>query len=607
MKLKFLNLVLLFSISLTYSTEVVLTSGNQQTVLDTINFLNGEGGTIVINGDININSNISIPKSVSLKFIYPHKLIIKENVTLTIDGLIESAPYQIFELKDNGTIDDCPFDKFDLTLDDGKVRGNLQNEYVIPQWWGVDDEGTVAVSQLFQKAIESFPNVKKFVANGTFLLDLTLWLNQDNTYYDFSGSTFIGVNQVRTTCKVLENEYPQHYTSAEIEDLPKDWPATDDGGLINIGKQRDLTETTPYSAQNITLFGGHYIPKNEYDNALGIVNAKNIKILNVNIDCTNGFRGIAIQHPKFWNLETITENVIIKDIVQNGGVNVFNIDMEEGRPHSTKNVVVSNVIGNNIENIHPKTNEKEAAFRISSGEDMLKIENLDISNVVLNDVYQGFELRGVKANVSNVQIHNIEHIGINIQFPDILNLSDIRITGNSNTTDGIVGVGPSTSLSNEVSFDNVKLNGTFKHAIWNSIKNTKFNRLFVNGEFMYGIYNNAENCSYKSISISSSISKVDYTAIDNTISAPGSNFSGTIQGKYEYGIINASKNCIMDFKINGSFSNAAILSNGSSSIYNAYINLSDLSKPINSYRTDDIYKLYVFDQTENIYKLNPTL
>ncbi len=431
MKSNFLNLILFFSISFMYSTEIVLPGGNQQTILNAINSLNEEGGTIIINGDINIDNDITIPKNISLKFIQPHKLIIKGRVILTINGFIDSAPYQIFELKNNGTIDDCPFDRFDLTLDDGKVTGKPLNEYVTPQWWGVNNKGEVPVGEIFQKAIESFPNVGKFVANGTFLLDLTLHLNQDNTYYDFSGATFIGVNQPRTVCKKLENVYLQYYTQQEIDNFQKPWPATDIGGLINIGKKRDLTETSPYSVQNITLYGGNYIPKNKYDNALGILNAKNIKILNVNIDCTNGFRGIAIQHPKFWNLESVTENVIIKDVIQNGGVNVFNIDMATGRPHSTKNVIIDNVIGNNIRNINPKTNKYEAAFRLSSQMQPIdmnqKIFNISITNVILNDIYKGFEITGIDGILSGLQIIGSQTNWIDTKYSRDFTITNSRI------------------------------------------------------------------------------------------------------------------------------------------------------------------------------------
>ncbi len=432
MKATILKLFILLFSSFVYSTEIVLTGGNQNDVMGAITTLNLEGGgVIVINGDINIDSDITIPKIITIRIINSHKLRIKGNVTLTINGLIEAGSYQIFEQDDNGTVEDCFWDRWDFTLDDGKVRGNPKNAYVIPQWWGVDDTGTIPCGQKFQNAIESFPNVQKFVANGKFLLEKTLHLNQDNRYYDFSGATFVGVNENRNVCRAFEDSYPLWYTTpSQLEDLarlPKTWPATDAGGLINIGKLRDLTETSPYSVINVTLYGGIYIPKNKYDNALGILNSKNIKILNVTIDCYNGQRGIALQPHKNWNVPTRTDHIIIKDVIQQGGTNVFNIDIDSNS--NTFNVIVSNVIGDDIGGHKPDPNnsDREAAFRISSGGSTQKIHNITISEVILSAVYKAFNINGANGIISNIQVINSETDWLNSTNNPDLKIENIRI------------------------------------------------------------------------------------------------------------------------------------------------------------------------------------
>ncbi|WP_282081074.1 hypothetical protein [Aquimarina algiphila] len=524
--------------------------------------LEDKTGVIIAENTVTFTEDLTIPENVILNFNVRDRMIINAGVTVTINGIISAGKFQIFEIAAGGKVNGCP-----------------QIEYVTPHWWGVDDTGTNPISDIFQTSIESFPCIKKFVASGSFLVNKEILLSVNGRHYDFNGSTFIGV----TT-------------------------GTDNGGLITIGG-RDFSINDKHSVEDVTLIGGTYIPKFNHDNSLGILHAKNIKISNVTIKGENSLRGIAMQNPNSTiSSNPAIENVIIENVIQTGGVNAINIDINNG---IAKNIVVDNIIASSINEINPQAHilDKEASFRISSNGDHLRIKNLTISNVVLDDIYQGFELKGVKANISNVQIQNVEHIGINIQFPDVINLNDIEISGVSNQTNGIVGVGPSALLSNELNFSNIKINGTFKRGVWNSIGNIKFNRLAINGNFMYGIYNNAKKSIYKDINISSSTSTLDYTAIYNAISGMDSNFSGTINGKYEYGIINAAKNSIMDFQINGSFSNAAVFTffngNGYSSIYKAYINLSDSSKHINSYRTGDIYQIYVYDATTDTYTLNP--
>lgn len=417
------------------TTEFIISGGIQDSdpninnvLSDAVTSLNGNG-TITIKGDIEVRVDFNIPKGIELKFFRGNKFIVKGNTTLTINGSINAGQYQIFDLDNNGTIEDCFWDRWDFTLDDGKVRGNLKNSYVIPQWWDVDDTGVIPCGQNFQKAIESFPSVQKFVANGKFLLEKTLHLNQNNRYYDFSGATFVGVNENRDVCQAFKDSYPLWYTTPsqleELANLPKTWPATDTGGLISIGKLRDLTETSPYSVVNVTLYGGTYIPKSKYDNALGILNSKNIMISNVIIDCYNGQRGIALQPHKNWNVPTRTDHIIVRGVIQQGGTNVFNIDINSNS--NTSNVIVSNVVGHDIGGytVDPNDN-REAAFRISSGGSIQKIHNITISEVILSSVYKAFNVSGASGIISNIQVINSETNWLEGTNPD-LKVENIRI------------------------------------------------------------------------------------------------------------------------------------------------------------------------------------
>lgn len=529
----------------------------------TIGSLENQSGIIITGDIITFTEDTTIPEGVILNFTVTNKIIVNSGVTLTINGIIIAGKFQIFEIAEGGIINGCP-----------------QIEHIVPQWWGTDDSGTINSSDLFQKAVESFPCISKLIANGKFLFDKEVLLNVNERYYDFIGGTFIGADT-----------------------------GTDNGGLITIG-DRDFNITEEYSVENVTLVGGIYIPKFNHDNSIGVLNSKNIKILNVKIIGTEGLRGIALQNPSSGMVNNpVIENVIIENIIQDGGVNIINIDINNGL---AKNIVINNIIGSSIDEINPQphSNSKEAAFRISSQADMLRIKNLNISDVILDDIYMGFELKGVKANISNIEIYNVDYRGINIQFPDIINLNDITITSISNITDGIVGVGPSTTLSNIVNFNNTILTGKFNHGVWNFIPNVEFNQLSIAGEFTFGIHNSGENSSYHNVKISTPNDIFYHTGIYNHSSGKNSSFEGIVIGKYNYGLINSAKNCVVSFQITGIFNNEAIHtfynSFGYSSVYKAIIHLTDgNSKHINQYRNGDIYELYVYNELTDTYVLNP--
>ena len=417
-----LILLLFHFVVFPYQTEFVVTEGieygNSGPLSQGINTLNGNG-TITIKGDIEVKGNITIPEGIELNFFRGNKLKINGNVTVTINGSIKAGSYHIFDLDSNGTVDDCNTDQFDFTFDDGKVKGNLVNEFIIPQWWGVDDTGKEDCSESFQKAIESFPNVKKFVANGEFLIYRMLFLNQNNRYYDFSGATFRGVSSdQRPVCINLRyGQHPEYVSGAAINDYQHANTSSaygvEGGGMITVAKRYtgNENELVPYSVSNVTVYGGLYIPQSYFDVALSIHNAKNVTIQGVNIYCYDGLRGIAIQLPnkEEWKNRTFrTDHVIIKDVIQQGGVNVINIDLLRDWKHYVKNVIINNVVGHDITGTEPD-GKYGYAFRITNQNDPAKgivkrIENISISNVILSYVNGGLHFNGATGNVSNVQV-----------------------------------------------------------------------------------------------------------------------------------------------------------------------------------------------------------
>lgn len=545
-----------------------------------ISNLESKKGVLINENTVTFTEDITIPEDVILNFNIRDRMIVNSGVTVTINGIIAAGKFQIFDIAEGGKITGCP-----------------QVEYIIPQWWGTDDTGQTPASDDFQIAIESFECVEKFVASGDFLLDKELLLNIYDRHYDFTGSHFVGIEGGVTASRSIP----------EYEKRKDEKP----GGLITIGERFfDLDET--YSVENISLEGGTYEPRYNHDNSLGILNSRNVKISDVNIIGSNGLRGIALQTPRPDQVVSpVIESIIIDNVIQEGGANVINIDVFNG---ISKNIIVKNIIGSSIDEINPQPhiNRKEAAFRCSAQGDALRIQNLIISDVVLEDVYMGFELRGISADISNVFINNVEYRGITTQYADVISLDQITIEGALNSTDGIVTSGSETTLNNNITMNQITLKGKFNRGIVNEVTGVNANDILVDAQFVFGIYNTATNASFKDIFIKNSSESYYHSGIYNSLKATNSNYEGMIQGNFDHGFINAAPYCSGDFHMNGSFNKGAIFTFNSkytefySSYYKGFMNFTDSdSKHINIYRTGDIYELQVYDKETGSYKLNP--
>ncbi|WP_348736741.1 hypothetical protein [Tenacibaculum sp. 190524A02b] len=131
-----------FSLTLqSQSTEIVMTNGTQQNLLNIINnnFPNSQG-TISIKGIININSNITVPDRILLNFYNGGKFLVSNTASLQIRGSINASKNQIFQV---GTTNH---------------RIKIYNQSVYPEWFGdchYQNATIINDSPTIQKAINS--------------------------------------------------------------------------------------------------------------------------------------------------------------------------------------------------------------------------------------------------------------------------------------------------------------------------------------------------------------------------------------------------------------------------------------------------------------------
>lgn len=88
--------------------------------------IGGGPGDLLLNQNVTISTNTSIPKNVNLKVSGGALITINSGVTLTINGTVEAGAHQIFSYADSTA-------KADFS--------NSQQERVIPQWWGAKGDG----------------------------------------------------------------------------------------------------------------------------------------------------------------------------------------------------------------------------------------------------------------------------------------------------------------------------------------------------------------------------------------------------------------------------------------------------------------------------------
>ncbi len=98
-----------------------------------------------------LNSDLTIPRNVTLDVPRGTVIEIADGATLTINGSVEAGPWRIFQ-------------------GSGKVSGTPEMDYVRPQWWGTNEAALSAAL--------AFPNV--YLGTGQFVIKETIEIG-DNT------------------------------------------------------------------------------------------------------------------------------------------------------------------------------------------------------------------------------------------------------------------------------------------------------------------------------------------------------------------------------------------------------------------------------------------
>lgn len=161
----------------------------------------GAEGTLIIDADVILSTNVTLPSNVSVKPLKGSQF--SGAFTLTINGPFECGLYQCFAST--------------VTV----VFGKMSAEYLLPQWWGaigndsaVTDSAT-AIQSAVTASIASF--IPVYVGSGEFKLGSTILLNSNHVqilgagpqntifYHSVAGAAFeIASTGTREYCR-LEN------------------------------------------------------------------------------------------------------------------------------------------------------------------------------------------------------------------------------------------------------------------------------------------------------------------------------------------------------------------------------------------------------------------
>jgi hypothetical protein len=110
-----------------------------------------------IGRQIDITSDITIPEDFALQFTNNGKLNIAAEVTLTINGYIAAGIHELF-------------------IGDGTVTGNVQNDYLLANWFGVVRDAGLKIDQTAK--IAKFLNIANIMNTEAFFLKGDYYLNE---------------------------------------------------------------------------------------------------------------------------------------------------------------------------------------------------------------------------------------------------------------------------------------------------------------------------------------------------------------------------------------------------------------------------------------------
>lgn len=296
----------------TNSQTIHLNGGNTSDLISSMS----NNSHIVINGDFVIDTNITIPKSVTIDF-RSGVFNISADKTVFFNGSLRADLQQIFK-------------------GEGKVLGKPKVDKVYPQWWGADGTDNIDDTKAIQAAIDVGIMKKKnyIIVYGEVTVDKNLTV-PENVTIDFrsgalnisAGKTvffnggleaglqhiFKGQGKVLGKPKV-DKVYPQWWGADgtdNIDDTKAIQAAIDVGSLIYLSYPNDGTNwyrvhNTLNLRNNITLkadpgviIRGKFTEQNDNDGNPGgysntIINGnnvKNVRIENIIFDFDKSIRG----------------------------------------------------------------------------------------------------------------------------------------------------------------------------------------------------------------------------------------------------------------------------------------------------------------------------
>jgi hypothetical protein len=155
------------------------------TFIDAVTTLNGDGGNwtlVVPRGTHNIDTNLTVNNNITLVFQKGAILSVTDGNTLTIKGLIQAGPWQIFSCSETG-----------------KVHLNNSLPQIYADWWISDPTNATTTTAEIKAAVDSVNYLTSGCLNGRTPVVLTKESYQianlnfdqtDGTYYN--GITLIG-------------------------------------------------------------------------------------------------------------------------------------------------------------------------------------------------------------------------------------------------------------------------------------------------------------------------------------------------------------------------------------------------------------------------------
>ncbi|PEW16950.1 BppU family phage baseplate upper protein [Bacillus cereus] len=130
---------------------------NYSSLKDALTSIGSNNTTLVISKDTLVTENVTIPPNVTLKFVYPHKLIVSDGVTITLNGSINADNYHIFG-----------------GLEKSGNSSNIVGKPIVPtiyaRWFGAKLDNITDDTTALNKFLMLFGAAELVIDNGTTLI-----------------------------------------------------------------------------------------------------------------------------------------------------------------------------------------------------------------------------------------------------------------------------------------------------------------------------------------------------------------------------------------------------------------------------------------------------